>query len=162
VEGGSANDYDYCSGDPVNCLDLDGLKRRPLTPAEARQVDKIAGECRSGDRYMSPSAFCKGFLKGLAKGDLTDYGFGFVPDTRKRYVHCPAWLKRGASTLGVGGYARAYNQLGNNPRDAAITAGKTTGIYALEEGGLRVAGHKRLSPYATGGATAVDAVCTNL
>ena len=25
VEGGSANDYDYCSGDPVNCYDLSGL-----------------------------------------------------------------------------------------------------------------------------------------
>ena len=25
VEGGSANDYDYCAGDPVNCNDLDGL-----------------------------------------------------------------------------------------------------------------------------------------
>jgi len=24
VEGGSANDYEYCSADPVNCLDLDG------------------------------------------------------------------------------------------------------------------------------------------
>lgn len=24
VEGGSANDYDYCSGDPVNCTDLAG------------------------------------------------------------------------------------------------------------------------------------------
>lgn len=24
VEGGSANDYDYCSGDPVNCFDTDG------------------------------------------------------------------------------------------------------------------------------------------
>lgn len=24
VEGGSANDYDYCDGDPVNCLDLAG------------------------------------------------------------------------------------------------------------------------------------------
>ena len=24
VEGGSANDYDYCSGDPVNCTDLNG------------------------------------------------------------------------------------------------------------------------------------------
>ena len=28
VEGGSANDYDYTSGDPVNGLDLDGLWRR--------------------------------------------------------------------------------------------------------------------------------------
>ena len=24
VEGGSANDYDYCSADPINCYDLDG------------------------------------------------------------------------------------------------------------------------------------------
>jgi hypothetical protein len=27
VEGGSANDYDYCSGDPVNCNDLSGAKQ---------------------------------------------------------------------------------------------------------------------------------------
>jgi len=41
VEGGSANDYDYVAGDPVNCLDLDGnlsytfnhnLGRSVLTP----------------------------------------------------------------------------------------------------------------------------------
>jgi hypothetical protein len=25
VEGGSANDYDYCSGEPVNCIDITGL-----------------------------------------------------------------------------------------------------------------------------------------
>ncbi len=24
MDGGSANDYDYCSGDPVNCNDLAG------------------------------------------------------------------------------------------------------------------------------------------
>jgi hypothetical protein len=24
VHGGSANDYDYCNADPVNCTDLDG------------------------------------------------------------------------------------------------------------------------------------------
>ena len=29
VEGGSANDYDYCSGDPVNCNDLDGDSQGP-------------------------------------------------------------------------------------------------------------------------------------
>ena len=29
VEGGSANDYDYCSGDPVNCTDLDGTISLP-------------------------------------------------------------------------------------------------------------------------------------
>lgn len=25
IEGGNANDYDYCSGDPINCKDLTGL-----------------------------------------------------------------------------------------------------------------------------------------
>ena len=24
MEGGSANDYDYCNGEPINCFDLDG------------------------------------------------------------------------------------------------------------------------------------------
>lgn len=24
MEGGSANDYDYCSADPLNCIDLAG------------------------------------------------------------------------------------------------------------------------------------------
>jgi hypothetical protein len=28
VEGGSANDYVYCSGDPINCNDLDGNRDR--------------------------------------------------------------------------------------------------------------------------------------
>ena len=27
VEGGCANDYDYCSGDPVNCTDVSGRER---------------------------------------------------------------------------------------------------------------------------------------
>lgn len=34
VEGGSANAHDYCSGDPINCTDLLGLKeKRDLPPA---------------------------------------------------------------------------------------------------------------------------------
>lgn len=36
VEGGSANDYDYCSGDPVNCNDLTGTEAQAgLGPAQA-------------------------------------------------------------------------------------------------------------------------------
>jgi len=161
VEGGSANDYDYCSGDPINCRDLDGTKRRPLTPQEAVQVAKIAGECTSGDKYLSPSAFCRGFLKGLTKGDLTAYGFGFVPNTRTKYIHCPAWLKTASGAIGAGGFARAYNQLGDDPRRAAETAAKTAGINASEEVAFRIARLSKLSPYVTGGATAVDALCTN-
>lgn len=31
VEGGSANDYEYCAGDPVNCTDLTGEKAYSYT-----------------------------------------------------------------------------------------------------------------------------------
>jgi len=30
VVGGSANAYDYCAGDPINCSDPSGLERQPL------------------------------------------------------------------------------------------------------------------------------------
>lgn len=33
MEGGSANDYDYCSGDPVNCNDLSGQLPPPAQTA---------------------------------------------------------------------------------------------------------------------------------
>jgi hypothetical protein len=102
VEGGSANDYDYCSGDPVNCTDLDGTKQRKLTPEEQERVDKIAGECRSGaDAYYSGSSFCTGFLRGLGKGDLTDYGFGFVPNKPTSLATAAKRCVQGAAVEGA-------------------------------------------------------------
>ena len=157
MEGGSANDYEYCSGDPVNCNDLDGTKRRKWTSEEQRQVDKIAGECRSGDRYLSPSAYCKGFLKGLAKGDLTAYGFGFVPNRTKKFVRCPSWVKTWSARLGAGDFARAYNEMGYDKGKAANLAAKAAAWYTGE---YLVLG-ARASNYVTAGATAIDAVCTN-
>jgi RHS repeat-associated protein len=46
VEGGSANDYDYCNGDPINCNDLDGLEsEKTLSGAENEALRrKQAGE----------------------------------------------------------------------------------------------------------------------
>ncbi|MGI8777559.1 MAG: hypothetical protein ACR2LJ_09270 [Acidimicrobiales bacterium] len=157
MKGGSANDYDYCSGDPVNCRDLDGTKRRPLTPEEQVKVDRQVEEC-GNDRYIA--SFCVGFLKANAKGDLTAYGFGFVPDKRK-YVHCPSWLKVIAQTAGVGGVGRAYNQFGYDKGKAARTLARTAGVYGGEEIAFRVARIGKYGPYVTAGATAVDAVCTN-
>ena len=43
VEGGSANDYDYVGGDPINDLDLDGLARCGWNPAcHVREMGKKA------------------------------------------------------------------------------------------------------------------------
>jgi hypothetical protein len=81
VERGSCNDYDYVCGDPVNGRDLGGTKNRGLTLEEAKQVAHIAGDCLYGpDPGFSSSSFCTGFLRALAKNDLTDYGFGFEPN----------------------------------------------------------------------------------
>lgn len=41
VEGGSANDYDYTSGDPVNAFDLDGTRR--CTRSQGLYAKRLAG-----------------------------------------------------------------------------------------------------------------------
>ncbi len=170
MEGGSANDYDYCSGDPVNCNDLGGTKQRPLRPDEVLQVAKIAGECSSGaDAYYSSSSFCMGFLKSLSKGDLTDYGFGFVPNTRRKYVKCPSWVEGGSSFLGYGGYARAALQAGAGDGEGALRTARDTTIFSDFEDqigkNLVKQGVRSGAKIAWGvgvGATAIDAVCTNI
>lgn len=56
VEGGSANAYDYCNADPINCLDLDGRW------AYSFDFDIGAGSAGSAERAMfllqnSPNSF---------------------------------------------------------------------------------------------------------
>ncbi|MCU1376591.1 MAG: hypothetical protein JWO68_3877, partial [Actinomycetia bacterium] len=38
VAGGSANDYDYCAGDPVNCFDLAGTMKTPENKAASNDL----------------------------------------------------------------------------------------------------------------------------
>ncbi len=87
---------------------------------------------------------------------LTAYGFGFVPNTTKKYIHCPSWVKVGSDALGVGGFARAYNQFGYDKTKAANKA-----AIAAVEFGVESYVFGSNSKYVTAGATAVDALCTN-
>jgi RHS repeat-associated protein len=47
IEGGSANDYDYCSGDSINCYDLDGMLGLPKLPNPVKAVTKVASAVKS-------------------------------------------------------------------------------------------------------------------
>ncbi|MFN2569684.1 MAG: hypothetical protein ABR564_08820 [Candidatus Dormibacteria bacterium] len=65
VEGGSANDYDYCSADPVNCNDLDGTISLPGNKLEQKW-------CRVPSRL----ALC---------GRAYNYSRGSLRSTNRRY-----------------------------------------------------------------------------
>lgn len=55
VPGGSANAYEYCGGDPVNCTDLDGRRGRWLWMGKARLTKRdalrLARALKKGNQY---------------------------------------------------------------------------------------------------------------
>jgi RHS repeat-associated protein len=58
VEGGSANDYDYVNGEPINDSDLDGLRSRR---SRGRSVSRRGGVRRRGSCiYTNPNGSCWG------------------------------------------------------------------------------------------------------
>ncbi len=83
VEGGSANAYDYVSGDPANALDLAGLcipdecDPRSLTAATDPRAGELLTFCADPD--VSTSRHCTRARAGFLKGDLTEFGIGFTP-----------------------------------------------------------------------------------
>jgi RHS repeat-associated protein len=109
VERGSANDYDYAGGDPVNGFDLSGMKKRKLTADEVVRAAKILNDC--SDPYapdLFGSSFCRGFRQGVAAGDLTEFGFGFEPDNRRipgqeYFEACVEGATTGALVGAIGG-----------------------------------------------------------
>jgi RHS repeat-associated protein len=92
VEGGSANDYDYCSGDPVNCTDLNGQYSRRRWLHAVRNVVNIlpsaigetvaranGASCHTdGTRDIR---VCSGARGGFNRGGTT-YGSVFVTGAR--------------------------------------------------------------------------------
>jgi|GEM_PF-6890657 RHS repeat-associated protein len=78
VAGGSANGYDYCAGDPVNCSDRSGTKRAPaLTPVEQERLYRLVVSCSGPDAYGADifgSAACDRFRSAFAAGDLSEFG----------------------------------------------------------------------------------------
>jgi len=83
VEGGSANDYSYCSGDPVNCLDLTGLEDGTFHgEVDMSRRDKLIADCAGPDRYgadISGSAHCGRVRAATRSGDFSEFGIGFAP-----------------------------------------------------------------------------------
>jgi RHS repeat-associated protein len=65
VEGGSANDYDYSNGDPVNGLDLDGLSKK-------RALPNLDGKCLAGGYLDLTSPECERYRLAKLEGD-SDY-----------------------------------------------------------------------------------------
>jgi RHS repeat-associated protein len=57
IEGGNTNDYDYCSGDPIGCTDLDGqigFSIGGITVGDGCPLGKNPnGSCRGGDTARS-------------------------------------------------------------------------------------------------------------
>ena len=66
VEGGSANDYDYCSGDPINCTDLDGTISLPGNKMEQSW-------CRVPSR-LRLCARARNYARGSLRSTYLRYG----------------------------------------------------------------------------------------
>jgi hypothetical protein len=169
VEGGSANDYDYCFGDPVNCNDLGGTKpkARELTPAERATLGRLLSDCSGPDQYgadISGSSSCQRFRTAFASGNLSEFGIGFTP---RGAGECPSWIVSASRFVGAGDFARAGNDLRQfHYRDALTDAkgGSESNVLLkhLEKQAVR-AGSKVAGAVSIGGTlagTAVDAVCT--
>ena len=66
IEGGNTNDYDYCSGNPINCTDLDGRIGFSIGPI------KVGDGCPLG---KNPNGSCRGADAVRQTGRLLqDYG----------------------------------------------------------------------------------------
>ncbi len=110
--------YLYVGDNPVNGTDLSGAKKKKLSPdEEARVAATIDGCVNTPDIAYSNSSFCINFITAWSQGDLTDYGFGFVP---KGSSKCSSFLRTAAGLLGVGGYARAAQDAAKGNYSGAV------------------------------------------
>ncbi len=108
VEGGSANDYDYAFGDPVNGIDLSGLKQRALpqdldAPCFYRGpvYDDALFASDKCVHYRTASYNNKSsiFYNFIEKGIRYD-----VPQISR--FACPGGLKFTSQLFGIGGFGR--------------------------------------------------------
>ena len=72
VEGGSSNDYDYCTGDPINCFDLDGRFARRKWLRRAVTVAAVFGALACGASVVCGVAV--GAAAGLAAYSASNAG----------------------------------------------------------------------------------------
>jgi RHS repeat-associated protein len=96
VEGGSANDYDYCSGDPVNCSDPAGLYEYSLpAPEGGVEARRWITPTIMTDDFFSVTEVCGGYVPicyqhiGSEVRDRVvtyDYGAGLTVDVHQEEV----------------------------------------------------------------------------
>lgn len=128
VEGGSSNDYDYVSGDPVNNLDLDGLKK-------CGRFDVV---CKAKK------------VAGLAVGAAVTVGTGTKYVAGR--VHPGGWFREGeriASRLS----SRATGALGAATQ-VVLDAGNGSMSWGRRAGRAAIAGASSYGGYVLGGAAA--------
>jgi len=106
IEGGSANDYDYTNGDPVNALDLDGREPKPFLVFDfgwrwhAVHDDWVTG-------VQACAILCWEHVGGQfrTRTKLFDYGFGLVKlqTAKQKYSVWKTGWGIGIGGIGIGG-----------------------------------------------------------
>jgi RHS repeat-associated protein len=158
VEGGSCNDYDYACGDPINGSDLTGLATDPLP---AQLYDPCMNLIRGGIEDPG-SGVCDRYRQAVVTGDSDFYYLGgprpVKSDFSKAMDHfkCPGWLKTVAPHVGLGGIARAGQDIYNGNYPEGLAGGYVSAVeYAAATGLLKGAAWP-----VTTAATVIDIYCT--
>lgn len=128
VEGGSANDYDYVSGDPINNLDLDGRKK-------CGRFDVV---CKAKK------------VAGLAVGAAVTVGTGTKYVAGR--VHPGGWFREG-ERIAARLSSRATGALGAATQ-VALDAGNGSMSWGRRAGRAAIAGASSYGGYVLGGAAA--------
>lgn len=127
VEGGSANDYDYVAGDPVNNKDLDGTFCMTGVASRSRTTKWDAKK----KRYVTTTTeHCRSIARGAVRNrgtiaTVAAMGGCVVPGVG--WAAC-AGLQAGA--WAVRSQQRGYRKFGQNGADGLITAG-TFGLVGI-------------------------------
>jgi RHS repeat-associated protein len=153
VAGGSANGYDYCAGDPVNCWDGSGTKgQRPLPD------EPLCFRSEYPYDLGYNSMRCVLYREAVRTGDSSKYFKYFNIDEPVREGGCPKYFTTIVETAGVGGAGRAVGDLANSRwREAA----RKLWASALSSGALTLIAKAYSYPISSV-ATGFDIYCANL
>ncbi|HET9442281.1 MAG TPA: RHS repeat-associated core domain-containing protein, partial [Acidimicrobiales bacterium] len=115
VEGGSANDYDYVSGDPINELDLSGLHHRKCTGRRdtARAVHSTYRRATVyGGGTSQVTLYCGNSQYGIRHIEGRGHFGGFYGEAAEAYVRATL---RNPSLIKIGGTEanRTYEYIAN-------------------------------------------------
>lgn len=84
IEGGSANDYDYAAGDPINNLDLDGSRMVRRRAAGQRGAPACPSVVRLPAEFLSSRSYIEGGIalkNGESVSEAVRIGSGSVPSS---------------------------------------------------------------------------------